>query len=197
LLKGGKVVQDICNRLFSLAGPYLTVRHNQTHTEICYEFALRLLRHLGGRPEIVLPAIILHDVGWSAMPTEQHLLAFGPKVIDEELRRVHEIEGAKIAAEILEKVSLDENDRLEICRIIESHDSGANPVSLEEKIVKDADKLFRFSPEGFKIDVERFSVDAREYWKKLHEFRDKWFFTDLGRELASGELQKIEKELYN
>jgi hypothetical protein len=190
-------VQDICSRLFSLAGPYLTVRQNQIHTEICYEFALRLLRHLNARPEIVLPAIILHDVGWSAVPTEQHLMAFGPKAIDEELRRIHEVEGAKIAAGILQEVSLNEDDRLEICRIIEIHDSGNNPLSLEEKIVKDADKLFRFSPEGFSIDVERFSIDARGYWKKLHELRDQWFFTDLGRELASGELQKIEKELFS
>lgn len=170
------------------------MRENQKHTEIAYNFALKLLECLGGRPEIVLPAIILHDVGWSAIPPEQHLLAFGPG-FDEELRRVHEVEGAKIAGELLQRVPLNKEDCQEICRIIENHDSGENPLSLEEKLVKDADKLFRFSPEGFAIDAKRFGIDTRKYWEKLHHFRDQWFFTDYGWELAGAELKKVESRL--
>lgn len=187
-------MHEICSKLFVLAEPYLNVRHNNIHTKISYIFAQQLLKHLGGRPEIVLPAIILHDVGWSAVPTEKHLLAFGPKEIDEELRRIHEVEGAKIAGRILEKVPLAQKERQEICRIIESHDSGENPLTLEEKLVKDADKLWRFSPEGFTIDCQRFNLDAKEYWEMLQNLLNLWFFTDLGKELARKELKKVEKE---
>ncbi len=188
-------MQDICDRLFALARPYLSVRENQKHTEIAYNFALKLLERLDGRPEIVLPTIILHDVGWSAIPPEQHLLAFGPGKFDEELRRVHEVEGAKIAGKLLQRVPLNKEDCLEICRIIENHDSGENPLSLEEKLVKDADKLFRFSPEGFAIDSKRFGIDKRKYLEKLHHFRGQWFFTNYGRELAGVELKKVESRL--
>lgn len=182
---------DKWNELFELAKPYLTVRHNQVHTEICYSFAQQLLEKLGGDPEIVLPAIILHDVGWSAVPTEQHLLAFGPRKIDENIRRIHEVEGAKIAARLLEQTSVKEENRLEICRIIESHDSSEKAISLEEKIVKDADKLFRFSPEGFSIDAERFAIERVEYREMLQQFIKHWFFTDLAKEIAAKELPKI------
>ncbi|MEW5920369.1 MAG: HD domain-containing protein [Bacillota bacterium] len=185
-----------CNHLFELARPYLTVRSNQEHTEICFLFAGELQENLGGRKEIIFPAIILHDVGWSAVPEELHLQAFGPKVTDQSLNRIHEIEGAKIAAMLLQKISLSTAAREEICRIIENHDSGKNPRTLEEKIVKDADKLFRFSPRGFPIDVQRFNVDAGIYWHKLNEFKEQWFFTALGKKIAARELQKVGQQVF-
>jgi len=184
-------LQNICATLFDLAEPYLKVRHNDIHTKISFDFARQLLEDLGGRPEIVLPAIILHDVGWSAVPEEKHLQAFGPEKFDAELRRIHEIEGAKIAGKILEKIPLAPEDRLEICRIIEIHDSGENPLTLEEKIVKDADKLWRYTMEGYTIDYQRFDIDAKKYWKMLHGFLKNWFFTDRARELARRELEKV------
>lgn len=187
-------MHEICTKLFALAEPYLNVRHNDVHTRISYDFARRLLAQLGGKPEIVLPAIILHDVGWSAVPTKKHAQAFGPKGFDEKLRRIHEVEGAKIAGQILDSVPLDREDCREICRIIESHDSGENPLTLEEKLVKDADKLWRFTIEGFTVDYRRFNLNAGEYWKMLQDFRHDWFFTDPAKELARQELEKVGKE---
>ncbi len=186
-------MQETCNKLFFLAKPYLNVRHNDIHTRISYNFARRLLEKLGGRPEIILPAIILHDVGWSAVPIKKHAQAFGPKEFDEELRRIHEVEGAKIASKILENVPLSRDDCREICRIIESHDSGENPLTLEEKLVKDADKLWRFTMEGYTIDYQRFKIEAEEYWRMLQDFLHDWFFTDLAKDLARKELEKVGK----
>ena len=187
-------MQNICAELFNMAEPYLKVRQNDIHTRISFNFAQQLLKQLGGKPEIILPAIILHDVGWSAVPEEKHLLAFGPETFDEDLRRIHEIEGAKIASKILEKVLLEKRDRQEICRIIECHDSGENPLTLEEKIVKDADKLWRFTMEGYTIDYKRFNIDAKEYWEMLQGFLEDWFFTDLAKKLARKELEKVGKK---
>jgi HD superfamily phosphodiesterase len=163
--------REMDNLLFDLARPYLTVRLNQEHTEICYLFARELQEKLGGIKEIIFLAIILHDVGWSAVPQELLPKAFGPKS-DPSINRIHEIEGAKIAAVLLRQVPLENAVRQEICRIVISHDSGSNPHTLEEKIVKDADKLFRFSPRGFAIDAERFNVDAGEYWHFLDRVKE-------------------------
>jgi|GEM_PF-704016 len=185
-----KMERETDDLLFDLARPYLTVRLNQEHTEICYLFARELQEKLGGSKEIIFPAIILHDVGWSAVLQELLPKAFGPKS-DPGINRIHEIEGAKIAAVLLQQVPLDDAVRQEICRIIESHDSGSNPHTLEEKIVKDADKLFRFSSRGFAIDVERFNVDAGEYWHFLDRVKEQWFFTPVGKEIAGRELDKI------
>jgi len=73
-----KIYQEICE----LARPYLSVRENQVHTEICYGYAVKLNDFYGGREEIVFPAILLHDVGWSVIPEEKLRLAFGPKGSD-------------------------------------------------------------------------------------------------------------------
>ncbi len=176
--------------LFKLAAPYLTVRFNREHTEIALAFARELQEKLGGDRGIIFPAVILHDVGWSAVPEELHLKAFGPGS-DPGINRVHEVEGVKIAAKILQELSLEAAVREEILRIVGSHDSGWQPLTLEEKIVKDADKLFRFSPRGFAIDVARFNVDAGEYWHYLNGMKEKWFFTLAGKEMAARELEKI------
>ncbi len=188
-------MNEMCEKLFSDAAPYLNVRYNQEHTEIAFAFARELQEILGGRKEIIFPAIILHDVGWSAIAEELHLKAFGPNS-DPELNRIHEIKGAKIAALLLLDItSLSKADKEEICRIIESHDSGKSPITLEEKIVKDADKLFRFSPRGFSIDVQRFNKDLREYWEFLNEIRKQWFFTEPAKAIAERQLVKVKQEI--
>ncbi len=184
-------MEEICNKLFELAKPYLTVRNNQVHTESSYAFALKLLERLGGRPEIVLPAIILHDVGWSAIPEGQHSLAFGPGEIDEKMRHIHEVEGAKIAGRLLEEVPLINKDCREICRIIESHDSGNSPLTLEEKMVKDADKLYRYTPKCFVWVMDRFSMQPLANWERLHRSLNQWFFLDYSKELAATKLKEL------
>ncbi|MBS4025391.1 MAG: HD domain-containing protein [Clostridia bacterium] len=186
-------MEEILNKLFELAKPYLAVRQNQIHTELSYQFARQLLDHEGGREEIVLPAIILHDVGWSAVPVELQVKAFHPINSDKQINRIHEVEGAKIAKNILGQVGINEKDCDEISRIIESHDSGLSPITLEEKLVKDADKLWRFNPTGFAIDAERFSIEPENYWELLEGFRQQWFFTNYARELAGKELISVKE----
>jgi hypothetical protein len=186
-------MDQIVNRLFELAKPYLAVRQNQIHTELCYGFARQLLEYEGGREEIVLPAIILHDVGWSAVPEELQVKAFHPVNADKQINRIHEVEGAKIARSILHQVGIVAQDCEEITRIIESHDSGLNPSTLEEKLVKDADKLWRFTPTGFAIDGKRFAIEPAKYWQMLEEFRQQWFFTDFARDLAGKELLQVKE----
>ena len=188
-------MKKIYQEIFKLAAPFLSVRENQTHTEICYSYAVKLLEFYGGREEIVLPAILLHDVGWSTIPEEKLSLAFGPGNPDKKLNRLHEIEGAKIAKSILRQVCFEEKECQEICRIIENHDSGENASSSEEKMVKDADKLFRFDLRGFTIDYRRFNMRPQDYLEYLRSNKEQWLFTDYAKLLATEELKKIELHL--
>ncbi len=184
-------MKELYQEIFELAAPYLAVRENRVHTEICFDYAVKLLKFYGGREEVVLPAILLHDVGWSALPEEKINMAFGPGNPDKELNRIHEVEGAKIAASILCRISFEQKDRLEICRIIETHDSGNNPSNLEEKLVKDADKLFRFNPRGFDIDNRRFKMQPQKYWEYLRDNKEQWLYTDYAKVMATEGLEKI------
>ena len=86
--------------VLAAALPYLQTRHNEVHTRISREFAERLLAEEGGNPQVVIPAILLHDIGWSRVPEARQLAAFGPNVQDPELTKVHEREGAGMAARV-------------------------------------------------------------------------------------------------
>jgi len=117
------------------------------------------------------------------------------KTSDKELNRLHEVEGAKIAANILRRISFstEENCR-EICSIIENHDSGDNPTNLEEKLVKDADKLFRFNPRGFDIDNRRFKMQPQKYWEYLRDNKKQWLYTDYAKVMATEGLEDIRQQ---
>ena len=75
---GDAFMDELFLRVFQVASPFLDTRENEEHTRIAYGFAARLLLVEGGDPQVALPAIILHDVGWKSIPEELQLTAFGP-----------------------------------------------------------------------------------------------------------------------
>jgi HD superfamily phosphodiesterase len=182
-------------RIFELAMPFLKSRFNLPHTYIVYQYAQLLLQEERGSREIVLPACILHDVGWSSIPEDRQLTAFGPNIKDAALRRKHEVEGAAIANQILRKLGYDEALIPEILKIIDGHDTTREARSPEDAITKDSDKLFRLSALGFRIDAERFQEDIPNRVSYLLQKMDDWFLTQTGRELAIHEMQMRDREV--
>jgi len=177
-------------RIYRLAKPYLQTRNNELHTRIAYSYARRLLSAEGGDPEIVLPAVMLHDVGWWTIPEELQIKAFGPGEKDMEINRRHEIDGARIAGEILENVDYDPMQRKEIMRIILGHDSHIEAESLNDALVKDADKLWRFSKEGLEMHPKLFGIAPDIYVVWLGHQIAKWFLTQTALDFALQE-QKL------
>ena len=85
-------------------------------------------------------------------------------------------------------VRYDEEKIEEILEIINGHDTRKEAISLNDKIVKDADKLWRYTREGFQIDHARFQEDYNEILDWLHSSLDTWFFTDSAKRIAMEEL---------
>ncbi len=80
------------------------MRNDSIHTRVAHGYALLLLEKEGGDRNIVEPAIILHDVGWSALKPEDIETAYGICATGEkarELNRIHEVQGAILAEKIL------------------------------------------------------------------------------------------------
>lgn len=128
------------------ARPYLNVRNNDTHTLHAYWLARALLSQYPEANEaIVLPAILLHDTGWKHVPEAERMLAIKPGSNRPDLVRKHEIEGAAIAWTLLLGLNLRADD---ITAIIDGHDTRPAAISLEDALVKDADKLWRLTPHG-------------------------------------------------
>ena len=181
--------------IFEKAEPYLRTRHNVIHTVISYWYAMRLLSVEGGARSIVAPAILLHDVGWSTLSEERQLLAFGPVVKEPDLRRQHEIEGARLAGSILRRLQYPEDLTGKIELIIDGHDSRAEAIDIDDMIVKDSDKLFRFSRIGFGIYFKVFEREPASYLSWLSRVTEKWFFTATALRLAREQAAKREESL--
>ncbi len=183
--------------LFQHAEPYLKMRNDAVHTRVAHGYALLLLEKEGGDRNIVEPAIILHDVGWSVLKPDDIGTAYGARATGAKARslnRIHEVRGAGIAAEILSKLGCDAITTGRIIKIIERHDSGKNPDSMEEKLVKDADKLWRFSKIGYPYELQRQAVTHVARHAFLSKNINEWFFTRTAKVLAEKELEAREKE---
>ena len=187
-------MKAVFEEIWLLAKPYLNTRYNDVHTNISIGFACRLLEAEGGDEDVVIPAVILHDVGWKKISPGLHLKAFGPKATSPEINRTHEIEGVRIARDILARVNYDTEKIALIADIIDGHDSRSEPISKDDSIVKDADKLWRYSKDGFNIDTDRFSESCDEGLARLRKNLPCWFFTETARKLAEEELKIREGE---
>ena len=187
-------MKPVFDKIQQLSKPFLDTRHNDVHTAISTVLAFQLLEQEGGDEDIVVPAIMLHDTGWKRVPSELHLKAFGPKATEPKLNRLHEVEGVKIAQEILQKISYDSLKTDKIVEIIDGHDSRTTSVTLNDMIVKDADKLWRYSNSGFYIDIERFGESHEEGLERLRSNLSRWFFTVTAKEMAADKLNRRAKE---
>jgi HD superfamily phosphodiesterase len=190
-------MRRIFKEIWELAKPYLDTRDNEIHTKMSVEFAYKLLEAEGGDEDVVIPAIMLHDVGWKMVPEDLQLKGFGPRVTLPALTKIHEDEGVKIAKDILEKTNYDSNKAEEILRIVEGHDSRKEPISLNDKLVKDADKLFRYTREYIDIYAEKFELTHDQMYARYEEKLAKWFLTHSGSKMAKAELGKRLKEKNN
>ena len=187
-------MRAIFDEIWRRAKPYLNTRKNDIHTEISVRFAEMLLEKEGGDENVVMPAIILHDVGWIKVPEDEQHKGFGPEIQSPSVVKKHELEGVEMAKGILEAVDYNKAKVAEILEIIEGHDSRKEADSINESIVKDADKLWRFSREGFTIDCDRFNLKPMERVKKKDLDIDSIFFTDSAKQIARKEIQERLKE---
>ena len=75
------MLKPIYQEIFECAKPFLRTRKNLTHTKIALGYAIKLLKKEKGDKEVVIPAILLHDVGWKALPRTSAAHGFWPKRI--------------------------------------------------------------------------------------------------------------------
>ncbi len=180
--------------LWRRALPYLGVRQDDEHTRYSFRFAERLVPLCGARAEVSLPTMILHDVGWSTVPEDKILEAFGPRMKYPELRRQHELEGVRIAGEILGDLGYPADDIRAVAAIIDGHDTRPDPLSTEDAVVKDADKLWLFTPFGFATVREWFGFSVPEHLAYLATLAANRLHTEPGRAMATGLLISLQAE---
>lgn len=167
--------------------PLLGVRNNDRHTIYAYGMARALLDSLPDADAAVArTAILLHDIGWSTVPEHEVLEAIAPGGGRHDLVRQHEVEGARLAREILEALGRPAALIDRVVEIIDGHDTRLTQLSIEDAIVKDADKLWRITPDGLDVVQGWFGIDADEALRIVCARVHPALFTDAARAMARG-----------
>ena len=173
-----------------------------SHTQIVIDFARRLCNDLGGNPKIVLPAAMLHDVGFSFFSGEPDLEmrttmpSIPPYSLD--LKLGHLVKGAELTREILMEANYENEIVNEIVWIVRNHekpDDSREFLNLNQAIVSDADALSRVTDAGINYLVEIYSIDELEIMKKILEVYKSWFITERAKKIAEEELKKLKPYL--
>jgi hypothetical protein len=180
--------------LWAEAKPYLDVRNNDEHTLVAYGVAKALLAQLPEAEEdVVLPAILLHDVGWKRIPPDLLLAAIGKNPSRRDLVYEHERHSVVIARDILVRHNVARVD--EILAIIDGHDTTNEARSLNDSVMKDADKGWRTTPHGMRVIRGWYGWSLAEYIDMVSVVSNPRLLTAPGRAMAEGFTAGLRAEL--
>lgn len=188
-------MENLFELIIENATTYYPDETNLTHMKNALGLARRLIEIEGGDEVIIIPAVILHDTGWHIFSPEDEVRARKPSVQLDNiiLNHEHEAEGARIAENILSKLDYPVADKKMIVRIILGHDTRVKPISMADMIVKDADRLSRYTPECFDLFRVKLGYSKAQFLELLNANTEKWFYTDSAKLLARRYL--LEKKL--
>ena len=193
-------MKEIFNQIWERALPYQDKRDDTGHAEVSLKYARELVSLEDGNEDVIIPAIILHDIGYSQLEKERRLLVFDKDIKEEDRRIVqleHQNESVKLGGDILRKLNYPEELTKEILEIVSQHDTRVGFISKNEGLVRDADKLWRTSKEGFAASEVRRIAHNRppdeSMWKKISENIDKpgYFYSEMARQIALADLKLI------
>lgn len=169
-------------------------RSNDIHLPISFAYAERLC---DAYPEadalVVRVAILLHDTGWARVD-ETRIISegFAGDWRRADVRYEHERHGCDIAREVLPPLGYDDALIERVTAIIDGHDTRPHSLSLEDSLVRDADRLWRFTPTGIALASGWFSLTPAEYARRLRAEIVPELLTQAAVEMAECELARSE-----
>ena len=175
------------------AEPFMRTRMNDVHLPMTLTYAELILDTEPEADELVTRvAAMLHDVGWSRVD-EEKILSEGfrsENFMQSDIRVQHEIFGCDIAREILPGCGFDDEFIGKVTAIIDGHDTRAESYSIEDSIVRDSDRLWRFNPTGLGFSAEWFGTTPQNIRRLLEEKIMPQMITDAGKAMAQAELDR-------
>lgn len=184
-------MKKIFEEILELALPYLNqgiMKDFVIHTKGVVKAMELLLEHEDGDEDILIPAAILHDVGWFNVPSElQKSNNQSDKI---EATHLHLKHGLPIIEKILTKVGYNKMQIEKVINIVAAH-KFQDTKELDKQLLIDADALSDAFREQFYSDVKSYKTTHQ----KNYEFRKKnKFYTKTAEKLFNIELEKRKKE---
>lgn len=181
------------DKVWEAARPYLRTRANDVHLPLSLNFAELILDSYPDADSLVTRlATMLHDTGWAKV-NQERIISEGfrsENAIQSDIRFQHEIEGCKIAREILPPLGFADKVVEEVCKIIDGHDTDPNHNGIEDAIMRDADRLWRFQPTGMAYSALWFDKTPQEIRVRLEDTIYHQLITKEAREIAQIELDR-------
>lgn len=159
------------DRIWKRVIPETRARGNDIHLPISLAYAERLCAvHPDADSLVVRVAILLHDTGWGRVDEERILSeGFSGDWRKADIRYEHERQGCLIAEEVLPGLGYDTDFIARITEIIDGHDTRPDSKSLEDSLVRDADRLWRFDHVGIALASSWFKLTPAAYMDRLEE----------------------------
>lgn len=149
--------------------PEMKSRANDVHLPIAAAYAQRLCQaYPEADAELVAVATILHDTGWAHVDKDR-IVSEGFRSGDWKsatIRFEHEVQGMIVAQRVLSELGYEQEFIDNVIEIIDGHDTRPVAYSLEDAIVRDADKLWRFDQAGMALTLEWFGWTAAYYFSE-------------------------------
>ena len=150
------LASDLLERLIALSHSYCSTEggsHGPDHSLRVLHTALAIGQQMDGQVHILTPAALLHDIG-----RKEESLSQG--------RICHAKRGAELAAPLLNNLGYSATEIDAICHCIRTHRyrGGLQPLTLEAKILFDADKLDSIGAVG----IGRAFLFAGQIGARLH-----------------------------
>lgn len=169
-------------------------RSNDIHLPISYAFAERLCdAYPAADATLVRVTILLHDTGWARVDETKIISeGFAGDWRKADIRFEHERHGCDIAREVLPPLGYDADFIGRVTDIIDGHDTRAESHSLEDSLVRDADRLWRFTTTGIALASGWFGLTPAEYCSRLRSEIVPELQTDAAVQMAFAELTRSE-----
>lgn len=167
-------------------------RSNDVHLPISLAYAQRLCdAYPDADRELVLVAIVLHDTGWAHVD-ESRILSegFSGNWRKAAIRYEHEVKGCDVARRVLPGLGYSQEFVDRVCEIIDGHDTRHVAYSLEDALVRDADRLWRFDHAGIALASSWFKMDPATYCGRLAEEIIPELITEAAVKMATTDLAR-------
>ncbi len=191
MLKLGNM-KKIYVEIFQKAIPFLKKGKNKDfvkHTKWVIKSMEMLLKKEKGDEDILMPAAILHDIGWAKVPLDLQRVKNKSKA--KKALELHLKYCSPIAKSILDGFNYDQLKTRKIIDIMVAH-KFKNPRDLSKRLLIDADSLSDVFKEAFYEDVKQYKVTSKE----LYNFRKaNKFYTKTAKIIFDKELEKRRKEI--
>lgn len=190
-------VPDDLTPIWRAVNHLIRARNNDIHLPISMAFADRLCAaYPEADAQVVRVSVLLHDIGW-ALVDEDRILSegFSGDWRKAEIRFEHERQACNVAREILPGLGYSDEFVEDVCAIIDGHDTRPEALSLEDALMRDADRLWRFDHAGIALAHTWFKLTPSAYMDRLGSEIIPELLTEAGIAMGTAHLERSRRLL--